>query len=168
MNSPKLHTPPNPASPVKLPPLKFAQTETLALTTASCQKQGIVLTALRKAVLRELIHQAPVKAYQLIATLTKTSGRELSPPLVYRVLELFLKKGIIHKLEKLRAYVICKHPQAAHTRCAIFHCTQCQQTLEICNDTFQKFIKTNENKYLFQVDRSSLELYGTCADCQNH
>ncbi|BBM89628.1 zinc uptake regulation protein [Spirochaetota bacterium] len=130
-----------------------------------CADNKIKLTGIRREVLKQITEHAPIKAYKIIAALKKNHAKKISPPLVYRALDVLLKKGVVHKLEKLRAFIICDHPGAVHNQCAIFYCTQCHRIQEICSHDFRHFIQKSQTSHDIQIEKSTVELYGKCARC---
>src|ERR671912_152951 len=79
---------------------------------ALCARRGGQLTGLRREVLRLVLEsEAPVGAYALLDRL-KASRAGAAPPTVYRALDFLVEQGLIHKVERLNAYVGCV--EAAH------------------------------------------------------
>ena len=72
-----------------------------------CQQRGANLTELRRHVLGLILDAAsPTGAYELLDRLRQTR-RGAAPPTVYRTLDFLLEQGLIHKVERLSAFVGC-------------------------------------------------------------
>src|SRR3954452_12703001 len=82
------------------------RTETLLERAGTiCEGRGARLTDLRRQVLGLILDaQGPTGAYDLLDRL-KTTRIGAAPPTVYRALDFLLEQGLIHKLERLSAFV---------------------------------------------------------------
>ena len=81
---------------------------------ALCQKRGVQLTPLRRDVLRLVLEaEAPIGAYALLDQL-KGSRAKAAPPTVYRALDFLLEQGLIHRLERLNAFMGCAEALEGH------------------------------------------------------
>ena len=73
------------------------------------------MTDLRREVLGLILDaEAPTGAYDLLDQL-KATRHGAAPPTVYRALEFLLDQGLIHKVERLSAYVGCVAHEAIAT-----------------------------------------------------
>ena len=74
---------------------------------AVCEHRGAKLTELRRHVLGMILNAAsPTGAYDLLDKLRQTR-RGAAPPTVYRTLDFLLEQGLIHRVERLSAFVGC-------------------------------------------------------------
>jgi Fur family zinc uptake transcriptional regulator len=74
-----------------------------------CARQGGRMTPQRRDVLGLILQaEAPVGAYDLLEQL-RVSDRRPAPPTVYRALDFLLEHGLIHRIERLSAFVSCTH-----------------------------------------------------------
>ena len=74
---------------------------------AVCEQRGAKLTELRRHVLGLILDAAsPTGAYDLLDQLRQTR-RGAAPPTVYRTLDFLLEQGLIHRVERLSAFVGC-------------------------------------------------------------
>jgi Fur family zinc uptake transcriptional regulator len=134
-----------------------------ALTDAEtlCTDKGERLTPVRKRVLQLVLEaDRPVKAYDLLEALKPGSGAA-KPPTVYRALDFLMGLGLVHKIEALNAYVGCTH---AHDEgsAELFICSDCGAVEErhgVPVDT-----RAPEG---FAINRSVVEHFGHCANCQH-
>ena len=74
---------------------------------AVCEHRGAKLTELRRQVLGMILDAAsPTGAYDLLDKL-RPKRRGAAPPTVYRALDFLLDQGLIHRVERLSAFVGC-------------------------------------------------------------
>ena len=137
----------------------------LTRAEAECARRGVRLTDVRRDVLR-LILQAgePVGAYALLDGLKALTGGG-KPPTVYRALDFLLAQGLIHRVEKLNAFVGC-HDEAVHAHAAQFLiCRACGKATEIEDEAVETAIETAARCAGFTPSRATVEIEGTCARC---
>lgn len=143
--------------------------EALAWADAHCARQGVRLTPLRRRVL-ELVWEshAPVGAYALLDHL-KSEGQNAAPPTVYRALDFLLEQGLVHKLERLNAFIGCNHRHARGdgTHAAQFMiCTQCGRAVELDDPAIDQAVQSCAQRLGFSVLRQTVEVEGLCPHCQ--
>ena len=134
---------------------------------ALCQSRGARLTDLRRAVL-ELILAAPgpTGAYDLLERLRTRRGAA-APPTVYRALEFLQEQGLVHKIERLAAFVGCldDHPPS-HTHNAQFLiCRTCGNVIEIEDAALSAALFEAAARAGFTVSRATVEAEGLCGAC---
>ncbi len=109
---------------------------------------------------------------EILEEINSTSGKKSNQIIdqvsVYRILDTFLKLGLVHQVFPTGGYIACTHLNCKAGLHILIHCTECQNTeeIDIPGDIFsplkwyieqhKKFIPKN---HLFQID-------GTCAHCQ--
>ena len=130
-----------------------------------CNDNGLKFTAIRRKVL-ELVWSShkPIKAYDILESLTKEGGAAM-PPTVYRALDFLLKNGLVHKINSLNAFVGCSHP-AADNQCYFLICNECDVVTECCTANLGKAIGKSAKDNAFTMDAASLEITGTCQACR--
>jgi Fur family zinc uptake transcriptional regulator len=139
---------------------------------ALCQKRGVQLTPLRRDVLRLVLEaDAPIGAYALLDQL-KASRAKAAPPTVYRALDFLLEQGLIHRLERLNAFMGCNealeghHHDHAHDHPHQFLiCRGCGATREISDHAVAEAISAAAAKAGFSAARSTVEIEGYCGKC---
>ncbi|MGD9164765.1 MAG: Fur family transcriptional regulator, partial [Chromatiales bacterium] len=144
---------------------KSCRSQALLEAESYCRSNGLRLTALRRRVL-ELVwsgHQ-PMGAYALLERLV-SEGRKAAPPTVYRSLEFLLQHGLIHRIASLNAYIGCIHPGSDH-EAQFFICEGCGQAAEIGNPSIESAIARHAKRLGFSIARQTIEIAGTCANCQ--
>ena len=130
-----------------------------------CEAQGARLTELRAIVLRLIVGSAkPLTAYQLLDLLKAERGNAV-PPTVYRALEFLLAHGLVHRLERLNAFMGC-HADAGHDHPVQFLiCHRCGTVVEIEDRAVSRALARAAEKAGFKARVATLELDGTCATC---
>jgi Fur family zinc uptake transcriptional regulator len=133
---------------------------------SSCEQQGARLTVLRRRVL-ELVwgSHAPVGAYTLLDSL-RDEGHAAAPPTVYRALEFLLEHGLIHRLERLNAFVGCSRPTAPHAAQFLI-CTSCGRAVELDDPAIDQAVHERAEILGFTVTRQTIEVEGLCTECRS-
>lgn len=93
-------------------------------------ERGLRLTELRRQILTSIwASHRPAKAYGILESLHQ-QGLTIKPAALYRILDVFLAQGLVHKLSN-STYIGCSHPQRCG-RCSFLLCTQCHEVEEYC------------------------------------
>jgi Fur family zinc uptake transcriptional regulator len=139
--------------------------DALAAAEISCQKQGARLTPVRRRIL-ELVWAShdPVGAYGLLDRLA-AEGIKAVPPTVYRALDFLLEHGLVHRLERLNAFVGCTHTSGPHTAQFLI-CTSCRRVAELDDPAIGHSLGDAAAKRGFVVTRQTVEVEGLCAACR--
>lgn len=136
----------------------------------ACLRRGGTLTPLRRQVLELVLEaEAPVGAYALLDRL-KQSRPGAAPPTVYRALDFLLEHGLVHKLERLNAYIGCAdaghgHAQDHHHPHQFLICRRCGATAEITDHGVAHAIEAAARRAGFALAVATVEIEGTCARC---
>jgi Fur family transcriptional regulator, zinc uptake regulator len=141
-------------------------TETL-LNRASgiCEGRGAKLTDLRRQVLGLILDRdAPTGAYDLLDQLRATRHRA-APPTVYRALEFLLEQGLIHKLERLSAFVGCIAGEDHDHSAQFFICRTCGKVTELEDHELAHALQDAATRLGFQLGKATIEAEGQCASC---
>jgi Fur family zinc uptake transcriptional regulator len=153
----------------------MATPELLDRAEALCARRGAQLTALRRQVLALVLgSDQPVGAYALLDKL-KAERAGAAPPTVYRALDFLLDQGLIHKVERLNAFVGCAdaldHP--ADCACPAEHdhphqfliCQRCGATVEISDHAVSHALEKAAARAGFALARATVEIEGVCGKC---
>lgn len=144
--------------------LEAAEAALKARAQSVCAEHGVRLTDLRwRTLLAVAQAPAPIKAYDLLPLLG-SGHKPAKPTTAYRSLDFWVSAGLVHRIERLNAYVACDACRAcdgAHGPAAFFICEQCGSTLE--QHAHGKGISKGPDG--FQVRRAVMEYYGVCANC---
>ncbi|MDD3182433.1 MAG: Fur family transcriptional regulator [Alphaproteobacteria bacterium] len=111
--------------------------------------------------------KTPLSAYEILDKLRKHGVR--SPPTVYRALEKLQQMGLVHRVETLNAFVVCRHvcgkPHGGVSPFAI--CTSCGAVQELCEPTLARALKKLGAEFLAEVGHKIFEVSGICHACQS-
>jgi Fur family zinc uptake transcriptional regulator len=142
---------------------------------AACTRRGAQLTPLRRQVLRLVLEaDQPLGAYALLDRL-KAQRAGAAPPTVYRALDFLREHGLIHRVERLNAFIGCveaaQHP--ADCGCPAEHshphqfliCTRCGATAEISDGPVTRALEAAAQRQGFVLHRAMVEAEGVCARC---
>lgn len=149
--------------------------ESLDRAAVLCAARGAQLTALRRQVLRLVLEAGqPLGAYALLDRL-KASRAGAAPPTVYRALDFLVEQGLIHKVERLNAFIGCAdaldHP--VDCACGEAHdhphqfliCTRCGATAEISDGGVSLALSRAAAAAGFLLARTTVEVEGVCGRC---
>ncbi|MDE1903401.1 MAG: transcriptional repressor [Alphaproteobacteria bacterium] len=130
----------------------------------ACARDGAELTELRRSVLGLVLEaDGPVTAYQLLDRLRKIRKGAV-PPTVYRALEFLLEHGLIHRLERLNAFIPCA--ETGHRHVAQFLiCRECGSVAEIEDQAAARALVHAAERKGFRARDTVVEIEGTCAAC---
>ena len=132
----------------------------------ACARHGCQLTELRRRVLGLILEaEGPSTAYQLLARL-KESRANATPPTIYRALDFLMQQHLIHKIERLNAFVACTeagHPDGHPAQFLI--CRQCGTVAEIEDRAVSQALEHAAGLKGFHPGNAVVELDGTCAAC---
>jgi Fur family transcriptional regulator, zinc uptake regulator len=140
-----------------------------------CENRGAKLTELRQHVLGLVLDAAsPTGAYDLLDRL-RGSRRNATPATVYRALDFLLEQGLIHRVERLSAFVGCvagctiEHGDGeAHTHAAQFLiCRQCGKVTEMENSDITAVLARAAQDVGFSISTATIEAEGVCSTCRS-
>jgi Fur family zinc uptake transcriptional regulator len=139
---------------------------------AACLARGVQFTELRRQVLRLVLEAPqPIGAYALLDRL-RAARPGAAPPTIYRALEFLQEQGLVHRVERLNAFVGCAGPEAHHA-CGHGHdhphqfliCGRCGATAEICDGRVAVSVAEAARAAGFVPSRTTVEVEGLCAAC---
>ncbi|WP_428390276.1 transcriptional repressor [Lichenicoccus sp.] len=132
-----------------------------------CAARGTRMTNLRRQVLGLVLETAtPSSAYDLLDRL-RVSHKGAAPPTIYRALDFLLEQGLVHKVERLSAYIGCVHSQDAEHHAAQFLiCRQCGRVVELEDSAIAAACAAAARRLGFRTQGSTIEIEGLCAACQ--
>ena len=144
------------------PPAVDAQIDEARRT---CEAHGARLTELRGLVLGLILEaRTPLTAYQILDRL-KERRRSAVPPTVYRALDFLMANGLVHKIERLGAFMGC-HGAGGHAHPVQFLiCRRCGTVAEIEDQAVAAALDGAARKAGFRAGVATVELDGTCASC---
>lgn len=133
-----------------------------------CEARGIRLTALREAVLGVLTgsHKA-LGAYEIIDRMNE-QGRRLAPISVYRIIDVLVEAGLVHRLESKNAYFACLSRHENASSMVVLLCEACNRVAEAEAPEAWGAIKAITHDTGFSVSATVLEIQGQCPDCRKN
>ncbi|MBP0493179.1 Fur family transcriptional regulator [Pararoseomonas indoligenes] len=135
---------------------------------AACLRRGAQLTPLRRRVL-EMVLEAPqpVGAYALLDRL-RAERPGAAPPTVYRALDFLMAQGLIHRIERLNAFISCTesaHSGGEEHPHQFLICRSCGRTAELSDDSVVAAVAAAALAAGFSPARTTVEVEGTCGAC---
>lgn len=119
------------------------------------RNQTLVLKALRQG-------RGPRTAYELLDALRSHGFR--APLTVYRALDGLREKGLVHRIESIKAFVACCEDDHDE-RPAFTLCDHCGQVVEFEDPDLVALVRRISERTGFTVERAMIELTGTCGPC---
>lgn len=106
----------------------------------------------------------PLSAYTILDELRDDGFR--APLQVYRALDKLVEMGLVHRLESLNAFVACDHPDGdPHGAIAFAICEDCGRVDEFADDEIVRRLGNWAAREKFRLDKTIIELRGTCEAC---
>ncbi len=129
-----------------------------------CVRQGIQLTELRRHVLRLVLQaKGPLTAYQLL-DLLKETRKTAAPPTIYRALDFLVEQQLIHKVERLAAFIPCVET-GHHHAVQFLICNRCGTVAEMEDRSVSRALERAAEREGFHPGVAVVEVDGTCAAC---
>ena len=129
-------------------------------TSALTKNQSLVFDFLTKA-------KGPLSAYSILDGL-RNDGLH-APPQVYRALEKLLKIGLIHRLESMNTFIACRDPDCiSHQVTGFAICDDCGGVTEFGEEKISGQLKNWEKDSGFSINKTTIELRGTCQPCKGN
>ena len=139
--------------------------DALAAADRLCSEKGLRFTPLRRRVL-ELVWSGhkPVGAYALLDRL-RDEDLGSAPPTVYRALNFLIENRLIHRIERMNAFIGCSHPGESH-RGFFLICADCGNAEELESAVVAETIVASAGKRGFTARDMTLEVTGVCSACR--
>ena len=133
-----------------------------------CAARGGRLTDIRRSVLALIIGAGgPVGAYALLDQL-KAERANAAPVTIYRALDFLMENGLIHRIERLNAFVACtdsgEHEHHDHA-VQFLICRKCGTVAEMEDHGISAAVSKAAGKTGFRPDHATVEVEGTCGSC---
>jgi len=133
----------------------------------TCSEHGAQLTELRGRVLTLILEaEHPMTAYQLLDRLRKTHANPV-PPTIYRALEFLMQQGLVHKIERLNAFVVCQQSDHGSHVAQFLICRACGTVAEIDDGAVASAVQRAAENAGFRSGGATIEIEGTCAACSD-
>lgn len=138
----------------------------IAQAAQKCAASGVRLTDVRQRVLSLILDSdEPMGAYSLLDRL-KSGKANATPNTVYRALEFLRENGLVHKLERLNAFVACTDTHAHDHHAAQFLiCVKCGVVTELEDDGISHSVAAAAAGVGFTPHHATVEVDGVCSAC---
>ncbi len=137
---------------------------------ALCVRRGARLTDIRRLVLGFILEaEAPLGAYDLLDRL-RMARAGAAPPTVYRARDFLLEHGLVHRVERLAAFVGCvaedhdSEDQGGHPAQFLI-CRGCGHVAEIDDPEVSAALARAAAGQGFSLARATVEAEGLCTEC---
>lgn len=136
----------------------------IATAEAYCSANKLQFTSTRRRALEILVeeHRA-LGAYEILQRCSQ-EGLGAQPSLAYRALDFLLVHGLVHKIERLNAYIGCAHPLEAHAP-AFMICRACESVAEASSSPSKSMLGKAAREAGFKIEKTVVEAEGLCPNC---
>ena len=110
----------------------------------------------------------PLSAYDIIEKFNTRFQQSIPAMSVYRILDVFINAGLVHRLDSINSYIICDHLSCehAHLNAQFLICDSCHSVEEIAiNEKTHELLTMGIAKRGFKLNSLQFELHGTCQAC---
>lgn len=143
-----------------------AEAERLHRATEAFVAAGERWTPMRSTLFRLIMQfDRPMSAYDLGKALSATDGRQIAITSIYRILALFVAKGIVRRIESLNAYIISANISRREGLVFLI-CNQCGKVSEIEHHQLYREALDAIRQVNFLPARLVAEVRGLCESCQ--
>ena len=91
------------------------------------------------------------------------------PPTVYRVLDFFIEKGLVHRLNKYNTYTLCqlKHEHTSNKQRIdiLLVCKYCMKIVEFSDLVLAALVKKIQAEKRVIIENQEIELHCVCSGC---
>jgi Fur family zinc uptake transcriptional regulator len=130
-----------------------------------CLGRGVQLTELRRLALNLLLQaKGPQTAYQLLDRLKEIRTGAV-PPTIYRALDFLMEQGLVHKIERLNAFIPCVDADHGHHAAQFLICKKCGAVAEIEDRSVSRALERAADRQGFHAESAVVELAGLCVAC---
>jgi Fur family zinc uptake transcriptional regulator len=95
----------------------------------------------------------------------KATRHGAAPPTVYRALDFLMEQGLIHRLERLSAFVGCMGYEEHEHAAQFLICRSCRKVAEIEDHELAHALADAARRLGFTVGKATIEAEGQCAAC---
>ena len=137
----------------------------LAKAEAICRARRGRLTPQRRGVLTKLLTASrPLTAYELL-DLVRPEDAAITPASIYRSLDFLVDVGLVHRLDSMRSFVACDHPDHPHGGQFLI-CRECGTVVEAEDKRIDRATEDLGERHGFTLEHRSVELTGVCGACR--
>ncbi|WP_181164686.1 transcriptional repressor [Amaricoccus solimangrovi] len=96
----------------------------------------------------------------------REAGLGKEPPIVYRALDFLMAQGLVHRVERLSAYVACASVATCRQPSAFLICCDCRRVTEVPIDLAASHLDAAARGAGFTVGHVFVEVEGRCETCR--
>ena len=134
----------------------------LAQAEATCEGS---LTPVRRRVLELLLEShVALGAYDVLQRL-REEGHAAQPPVAYRALDFLVGRGLVHRIERLNAFVACHRPEKCEAP-AFLICRACNRVAETASAPRRGALARDARSLGFEIEETVIEAQGLCPGCR--
>lgn len=152
-------------------PVGFASTasscnELIKRVEQLCAANGVTLTKLRLAVLRQLwaTRGSAIGVYDLTANIIHSDGGQIAPNSVYRVLAKLQALGVVRRIESRQAYKLMQGGAADGD--IFLLCDPCKSIAAIYDSGIETVLADRARAEGFGLQSRIIEISGHCGPCR--
>lgn len=110
----------------------------------------------------------PLSAYDLLDRMAEGRGasRRVYPQTVYRALARLCERGLVHRVESLNAYLLCRTPARKHRGIHLL-CDRCGRAEELVDADISAALDAAAASRRFLPEHQIVEIHGLCAACRS-
>ncbi|MBZ8117054.1 transcriptional repressor [Roseovarius sp. LXJ103] len=138
--------------------------DALSAAEARCTSDGLRFTPVRRKVLEILLQEHRALGAYAILDRLREDGFGSQPPVAYRALDFLVLHGLVHKIERLNAFIACAHPGASHAP-AFMICRLCDAVAEAQSTPARGALGAAARATGFRIERTVVEAEGVCPAC---
>ena len=136
---------------------------------ALCRSKKMRLTKLRERLLDIILaEKGVIKAYKIMAQMAAEDEHIIAPPTVYRSLDFWVEAGVLHKIDAINGFIVCRHLFGEHHNHAMFVlvCRQCGSVQEpdFCDLSHHLAQSCADENFI--PDDEAVVLTGLCSFCR--
>jgi Fur family zinc uptake transcriptional regulator len=105
----------------------------------------------------------PQKAYDLLAEFQKEDSAA-KPATIYRTLDFLQEYGLVHRINRLNAYIGCVNPEHKEPYFLLV-CLDCHNVEESLNPDYHEFFNKIIANNQFHCSNKIFEIEGKCQNC---
>jgi Fur family zinc uptake transcriptional regulator len=140
--------------------------DALAHAEELCAKRGQRLTPIRRQVLEALLaSHKPLGAYELIERVAEAGSRP-APITIYRALDFLMENGLVHRIERLNAFIACIRHHHAEDPVVFLICERCGAVGEASSAAVAEKLTAAARAAGFTPKSPVIEVTGICKHCR--
>lgn len=127
---------------------------------AQVRRDKKVVTSQRLLALDIILGEGGViKPYAVLENYKKLAGKDIAATSVYRLLDFWKDAGVLHKVESLNGFVMCRHLRKSHSP-IILACRDTGRIIEVAAPQLWDKVQSLAEANGFEIDNDSIVVTG--------